>query len=148
LRTGRTDLSLVGFRVRSDSNEAVDDYVIYFDQLKYTTNTLANVYDGYDLRNADFSHCYYDIDWSKYNVENSQFPSGPIKRVIHVKLHDNKFECKMKFMQGNAEITSNSHSFLCSRDVIHYLDYDTDIDKINEFCTEILNSNEYIIDIG
>lgn len=54
LRSGRTDLSLVGFRIRSDSNEAVDDYVIYFDQLKYTTNTLANVYDGYDLRNADF----------------------------------------------------------------------------------------------
>ena len=54
LRSGRKDLSFVGFRVRSDANEAVDDYVIYFDQLKYTTNTLSNVYDGYDLRNADF----------------------------------------------------------------------------------------------
>lgn len=54
LRSGRKDLSFVGFRVRSDSNEAVDDYVIYFDQLKYTTNTLANVYDGYDLKDADF----------------------------------------------------------------------------------------------
>ncbi len=54
LRTGRTDMSFVGFRVRSDADEAVDDYVIYFDQLKYTTNTLSNIYDGYDLRDADF----------------------------------------------------------------------------------------------
>lgn len=54
LRTGRKDLTFVGFRVRSDATEAVDDYVIYFDQLKYTTNTLSNVYDGYDLREADF----------------------------------------------------------------------------------------------
>ncbi|MBE6353514.1 flagellar filament outer layer protein FlaA [Treponema sp.] len=54
IRSGRTDLSFVGFRIRSDADEAVDDYVIYFDQLKYTTNTLSNVYDGYELRNADF----------------------------------------------------------------------------------------------
>jgi hypothetical protein len=44
----------VGFRVRTDAKEAVDDYVIYFDQIKYTTNTLSNVYDGYDLKDADF----------------------------------------------------------------------------------------------
>lgn len=54
LRSGRTDMTFIGFRVRTDANEAVDDYVIYFDQLKYTTNTLANIYDGYGLRNADF----------------------------------------------------------------------------------------------
>ena len=120
---------------------------LMFKELFLDIDEMAHALNN-DLRNADFSHCHYDIDWSKYNVENSQFTSGPIKRVIHVKLHNNKFECKMKFMQGNAEITSNSHSFLCSRDVIHYLDYDTDIDKINEFCAEILNSNEYIIDIG
>ena len=47
-------MSFVGFRIRSDANEAVDDYVIYFDQLKYTTNTLSNVYDGYALKDADF----------------------------------------------------------------------------------------------
>ena len=35
-------------------NEFVDDYVVYFDQIKYVTNTLANVYDGYELREADF----------------------------------------------------------------------------------------------
>ena len=38
----------------SSTTYAVDDYVIYFDQLKYTTNTLSNVYDGYDLKDADF----------------------------------------------------------------------------------------------
>ena len=54
LRSGRTDLTFVGFRIRSDAAEAVDDYVIYFDQIKYVTNTLINVYDGYALRKADF----------------------------------------------------------------------------------------------
>lgn len=54
IRSGRTDMSFVGFRIRTDANEAVDDYVIYFDQVKYTTNTLSNVYDGYSLKDADF----------------------------------------------------------------------------------------------
>jgi hypothetical protein len=45
-------MSFVGFRVRSDVNEFVDDFVIYFDQLKYTTSILSNIYDGYDLRKA------------------------------------------------------------------------------------------------
>ncbi len=53
-RNGRTNLTFVGFRVRSAANEAVDNYMIYFDQLKYTTNTLSNIYDGYNLRNSDF----------------------------------------------------------------------------------------------
>lgn len=54
IRSGRENMTFVGFRVRSDAAEAVDDYVIYFDQLKYTTNGLSNIYDGYELRNADF----------------------------------------------------------------------------------------------
>lgn len=54
LRSGRPDLTFVGFRIRSSIREAVDDYVIYFDQIKYTTNTLSNIYDGYELRDADF----------------------------------------------------------------------------------------------
>lgn len=53
-RSGRPNLTFVGFRVRTDANEAVDDFVIYFDQLKYTTNTLTNIYDGYALKDADF----------------------------------------------------------------------------------------------
>jgi hypothetical protein len=54
LRTGPKNLSFLGIRVRSDINEFVDDFVIYFDQIKYVTNTLVNVYDGYELRDADF----------------------------------------------------------------------------------------------
>jgi hypothetical protein len=52
LRTAPETMSFVGFRVRSDVNEFVDDFVIYFDQLKYTTSILSNIYDGYDLRKA------------------------------------------------------------------------------------------------
>lgn len=54
LRSGRKGLSFIGFRVRSDAAEAVDDFIIYFDQIKYVTNTLTNVYDGYALKDADF----------------------------------------------------------------------------------------------
>jgi len=53
-RSGRENITFVGFRIRSDAAEAVDDYLIYFDQLKYSTNTLSTIYDGYDLRNVDF----------------------------------------------------------------------------------------------
>lgn len=53
-RSGRRNMTFVGFRIRTDVSEAVDDYVIYFDQLKYTTNTLSNIYDGYDLKDSDF----------------------------------------------------------------------------------------------
>ncbi len=51
---GRPNLTFVGFRVRTSIREAVDNYVIYFDQIKYTTNTLSNIYDGYELKDADF----------------------------------------------------------------------------------------------
>lgn len=54
LRSGPETMSFVGFRVRSDPNEYVDDFVIYFDDLKYTTNILKNIYDGYELRDLDF----------------------------------------------------------------------------------------------
>lgn len=54
LRSGPKSLSFVGFRVRTDPAEYVDDFVVYFDQLKYTTFTLNNIYDGFDLREVDF----------------------------------------------------------------------------------------------
>jgi hypothetical protein len=54
LRSGVSNMSFVGFRINSDINEFVDDYVVYFDQLKYTTNTLSNIYDGYELKDSDF----------------------------------------------------------------------------------------------
>lgn len=54
LRSGPTDMTFVGFRVRTDPDEYVDDFNIFFDQLKYTTNTLSNIFDGYELKDIDF----------------------------------------------------------------------------------------------
>lgn len=54
LRTGPRTMMFVGFRIRTDPDEYVDKFDIFFDQLKYTTNTLSNVFDGYELQNVDF----------------------------------------------------------------------------------------------
>lgn len=54
LRSGPENLTFVGFRVRSDASEYVDDFVIFFDQIKYTTNSLSYIYDGYELKDVDF----------------------------------------------------------------------------------------------
>ncbi len=56
LRSGPKNLSFVGFRVRSDSAEFVDDFTIYFDNVKYMTNSLSYIYDGYELKDSDFSN--------------------------------------------------------------------------------------------
>ena len=55
LRSGPQSMTLVGFRVRTDGAEYVDDFVIYFDNLKYMSNSLSFIYDGYELHDADFS---------------------------------------------------------------------------------------------
>jgi len=55
LRSGRTEMTFVGFRVRSNPEEYVDDFMIYIDQLKYTTNSLSQIFDGYELKDTDFS---------------------------------------------------------------------------------------------
>jgi hypothetical protein len=47
-------LRFVGFRVRTSPQELVDDFTIFFDQIKYTSSILENIYDGYDLRKANF----------------------------------------------------------------------------------------------
>ena len=54
LRSGPKNLTFIGFRVTSDPDEFVDEFMVYFDHFKYTTNALINVFDGYDLQNADF----------------------------------------------------------------------------------------------
>ena len=43
-----------------------DDFNIFFDQLKYTTNTLSNIFDGYELKDIDFGDSS-----SKSNSSNS-----------------------------------------------------------------------------
>ncbi len=54
LRSGPANMTFVGFRVRAAAEEYVDDFTIFLDELKYTTNSLSNIYDGYELRHADF----------------------------------------------------------------------------------------------
>ncbi|MGI5058112.1 flagellar filament outer layer protein FlaA [Treponema pectinovorum] len=54
LRSGPTTMTFVGFRIRTDPDEYVDDFNIFLDQLKYTTNTLSNIFDGYELKDIDF----------------------------------------------------------------------------------------------
>ena len=45
-------MTFVGFRIRSDAEEYVDDFMIFFDQLKYTSNSLSYIYDGYELKDV------------------------------------------------------------------------------------------------
>lgn len=54
LRSGPESMTFVGFRVRSDATEFVDDFTIYFDQLKYMSNSLSYIYDGYELKESSF----------------------------------------------------------------------------------------------
>ncbi len=54
LRSGPKNMTFVGFRVRTDPDEFVDDFNMFIDQLKYTTNALSNIFDGYELRDIDF----------------------------------------------------------------------------------------------
>ena len=56
LRSGPQNMTFIGFRVRTDSVEYVDDFTIYFDQLKYMSNSLSFIYDGYELKETDFGN--------------------------------------------------------------------------------------------
>lgn len=54
LRSGPAKMTFVGFRIRTDPAEFVDDFLIYFDDFKCMTYTLSNVFDGYELKDQDF----------------------------------------------------------------------------------------------
>ena len=54
LRSGPRNLSLVGFRIRSDAAEYVDDFTFYIDNLKFMSNSLSFIYDGYELKDQSF----------------------------------------------------------------------------------------------
>ena len=55
LRSGPKNLSFLGFRIRTDAAEYVDDFTVYFDNLKYMSNSLSFIFDGYELKDQDFS---------------------------------------------------------------------------------------------
>ncbi|MBP5329753.1 MAG: flagellar filament protein FlaA [Spirochaetaceae bacterium] len=48
-RAGAKTLRFVGFRIRTEPYAPVDIFTVYFDQLKYLSNTFADIYDGYDF---------------------------------------------------------------------------------------------------
>jgi hypothetical protein len=54
LRSGPTVMSFVGFRIRTDPDEYVDNFTVFFDQLKFSTNALSNIFDGYELKDLEF----------------------------------------------------------------------------------------------
>ena len=54
--SGRDAMSFIGFRIRTSPEEFVDSYTIFFDQMKYVTRALANIFDGYELKDADFGN--------------------------------------------------------------------------------------------
>ncbi|MCR4939140.1 MAG: flagellar filament outer layer protein FlaA [Treponemataceae bacterium] len=54
LRSIQDNMKFLGFRITADPNEYANDFAVYFDRIRYTTNTLNTIYDGYDLRNAGF----------------------------------------------------------------------------------------------
>jgi hypothetical protein len=54
LRSGPETMSFVGFRIRTDAAEYVDNFVFFLDQIKYTTNPLSFIYDGYELKDINF----------------------------------------------------------------------------------------------
>ncbi len=74
LRSGPSKMTFVGFRVTTDPAEFVDDYMIYFDDIKYTTYTLSNIFDGYELQDSDFGDS--DGEGSGESSSNSSAASG------------------------------------------------------------------------
>ncbi len=54
LRSGPETLTFLGFRVRTDKEEYVDDFRVFFDQIRYASYTLSDIYDGYYLSDVEF----------------------------------------------------------------------------------------------
>lgn len=71
LRSGPETMFFVGFRIRSDSSEFVDDFTIYFDNIKYISNSLSFIYDGYELRDTDFGSAETGSSASSGSSSNS-----------------------------------------------------------------------------
>ncbi|MBQ9495852.1 MAG: flagellar filament protein FlaA [Treponema sp.] len=54
LSTGSDSMYFLGFRIRTNPDEYVDQFTVFFDQMKYTTDSLAYIFDGYELKGAEF----------------------------------------------------------------------------------------------
>ena len=49
-------MTFVTFRIRTQPTENVDDFYVFFDELKALTNTRTASYDGFELENAKFDN--------------------------------------------------------------------------------------------
>lgn len=50
------EMSFVAFRIRTQPTENVNDFYVFFDELKALTNTRMASYDGFELENAQFDN--------------------------------------------------------------------------------------------
>ncbi|MGL4981648.1 MAG: flagellar filament outer layer protein FlaA [Treponemataceae bacterium] len=53
-RSGLKNAAFVGFRIKASALAPVDQFVIYFDNLKYLSNTFVDLYDGYEMNTNSF----------------------------------------------------------------------------------------------
>jgi hypothetical protein len=54
LRSSFKNIYFVGFRVRTNPSEYVDNFAVFFDHLQYTTYRNSNFYDGSELKFLNF----------------------------------------------------------------------------------------------
>ena len=50
-----TNLKFVGFRIRTSPRERVDNFEVFFDQIRVLTDTYQTSFDGYEFVGSDFS---------------------------------------------------------------------------------------------
>ncbi|MGL4987230.1 MAG: flagellar filament outer layer protein FlaA [Treponemataceae bacterium] len=53
-RSGSKTAYFVGFRIKASPLAPVDHFAIYFDNLKYLSNTFVDLYDGYEINDYSF----------------------------------------------------------------------------------------------
>lgn len=53
-RSGPTKMTFVGFRITTDTAEFVDDFQVFFDELRYTSDAVVDVFDGYEMKDYVF----------------------------------------------------------------------------------------------
>lgn len=70
------NLSFVAFRIRTKPTERVDDFYVFFDQLKVLTDTYKPSYDGFELIEADFSEDDSSSQGSSGNGSAAQEETG------------------------------------------------------------------------
>lgn len=69
------NMRFVAFRIRTSPTERVDDFYVFFDQLKVLTDTYSPSYDGFEFAGADFSDDSGSDSGSGENAETQPAPA-------------------------------------------------------------------------